>query len=319
MTNTGSGLSGLLIRPMREGDVDAADRIVRLAFGTFLGMPDPSAFMGDADFAHTRFKADPTAVFVAELDGEVAGSNFATGWGSVAFFGPLTVRPDLWDKGVAQRLLEPTMERFAAWGATNSGLFTFPQSTKHIHLYQKFDFWPRFLTPLMGKDVAAPASQPHWSRYSEERDGGRAGLLDTCRGLTAGLYRGLDLEREIRAAYDQKLGETVLLWDGETLAGLAVCHCGSGTEAGSGVCYIKFGAVRPGAADDFERLLDACEALAAAEGTASLEAGVNMSHYDAYRRMLARGFRTQMQGVILQRGNEPGYHRPDTYVLDDWR
>jgi len=311
--------SQLIIRSMRQGDLGAVDRIIRLAFGTFLGLPDPMTFMGDADFAHTRWKADPTAAFAAELDGELVGSNFATCWGSVAFFGPLTVRPDLWDRGVAQWLLEATMNRFGEWGVSHSGLFTFPHSPKHIHLYQKFDFWPRFLTPLMAKSVAAPASEPHWTRYSKEHRGGRQDLLQVCRALTSSVYAGLDLEREIRAADNQKLGETVLLWDGPTLAGLAVCHCGPGTEAGSGACYVKFGTVRPGAGEDFERLLDACESLADAEGMGRLVAGVNMSHHDAYRRLMARGFRTEMEGIAMQSGNEAGYHRPDVYLLDDWR
>ena len=97
------------IRPMREEDIDIADRIFRVAFGTFLGLPDPSQFMGDAGFLKTRFKADPTAAFVAESNGEVVGSNVATNWGSVGFFGPLTVRPDLWNKGISQKLMEPVM------------------------------------------------------------------------------------------------------------------------------------------------------------------------------------------------------------------
>ena len=48
-----------------------ADRIMRLAFGTFLGIPDPIQFMGDADFARTRWKADPSSVFCAELGGKL--------------------------------------------------------------------------------------------------------------------------------------------------------------------------------------------------------------------------------------------------------
>lgn len=211
------------------------------------------------------------------------------------------------------------MNRFREWGVSHSGLFTFPHSPKHIHLYQKFDFWPRFLTPLMAKSVTAPASEPRWSRYSDERRGGRQDLLQVCRALTGSVYAGLDLEREIVAVEDQKLGDTVLLWDGPTLAGLAVCHCGPGTEAGFGACYVKFGTVRPGAGEDFERLLDACEALAAVEGMSRLVAGVNMSHHDAYRRLMARGFRTEMEGIAMQSGNEAGYHRPDVYLLDDWR
>jgi len=39
----------------------------------------------------------------------------------------------------------------------------------------------------------------------------------------------------------------------------------------------------------------------------------------AYRAMQQRGFRTQLQGVTMHRPNEPGYSRPNVFVLDDWR
>ena len=54
---------------MREADLDAADLIFRLAFGTFLGLRDPSMFAGDTDHIRGRWRADPSAAFVAELDG----------------------------------------------------------------------------------------------------------------------------------------------------------------------------------------------------------------------------------------------------------
>ena len=84
---------------------------------------------------------------------------------------------------------------------------------------------------------------------------------------------------------------------------------------------MKFGAARPGpgAAEAFERLLDACEALAAARGLSRLVAGVNTARRDAYRRMLARGFRADLVGVAMERPDEPGFNRPDVYVMDDWR
>jgi len=104
------------IRALAEEDLDEADRMFRLAFGTFLGMPDPSAFMGDADLVRTRWRADPTAALGAYADGALVGSNFAARWGSFAFFGPLTVRPELWNQGVARALLEPTVALFERWG-----------------------------------------------------------------------------------------------------------------------------------------------------------------------------------------------------------
>ncbi len=105
------------------------------------------------------------------------------------------------------------------------------------------------------------------------------------------------------------------------MVGKAVCHCGPGTEAGSGACYVKFGAVRQGlaAGQFFDRLLGVCEALALAEGSSRLVAGVNAGREAAYRKMMAHGFRTVIQGVAMQKPNEPGYNRPDVYLIDDWR
>ncbi|HEX3935486.1 MAG TPA: GNAT family N-acetyltransferase [Puia sp.] len=101
----------VLIRSMRQGDLDAADRVTRLAFGTFLGMPDPLQFMGDAGYIHTRWKADPAAAFCAKIDNEVVGSVFAVNWGSVGFFGPLTTHPKVWDRGIAQYLMAPVLNK----------------------------------------------------------------------------------------------------------------------------------------------------------------------------------------------------------------
>jgi hypothetical protein len=49
------------IRPLREEDLPVADRLFRLAFGTFLGLPDPMAFAGDAEYVRSRWRADPEA------------------------------------------------------------------------------------------------------------------------------------------------------------------------------------------------------------------------------------------------------------------
>jgi len=311
------------IRLLSERDLPVADRIMRLAFGTFLGMPDPLQFMGDADYVRTRWPADPSAAFGAEMAGELVGTNFATRWGSVGFFGPLSIHPDLWDRGIAQQLLIPTMKLFDTWGIRHAGLFTFASSTKHVGLYQKFGFWPRFLTSLMDLSVGAEPGpdSTEFKRFSEYSAGEKQISLQACQALTNSVYEGLDLGREIRAVDDQQLGDTVLTWDGVALAGFAVCHVGAGTEAGSGKCYVKFGAVRsaPDAAREFRRLLDACREFARLCDAKTLGAGVNLARLDAYREMLQAGFRATMQGVAMQRNADPGYNRPDVFLIDDWR
>jgi len=313
--------SDISVHPLQESDVPTADYIMRLAFGTFLGLPEPTTFMGDAAYVRTRWLADPNAAFAAEAGSELVGSNFATNWGSVGFFGPLTIRPDFWDRGVGKRLMEPIVQLFDKWGTKHAGLFTFAHSPKHLGLYQKFGFWPRFLTAIMSKPIEQTSHASQWARFSEVPVSEREGVLSACSELTGAIYEGLDVEHEIRAVAAQGLGETVLLWSNSRLAGLAVCHGGPGTEAGTGVCYIKFGAVFPGpnAEEDFSHLLNACEGMASARGQSRLVAGVNTARREAYRQMIARGFRTDFQGVAMERPNEAGYNRPGVYLIDDWR
>ena len=308
----------VIVRDLRESDLSLADAILRSAFDTFTGV---TSVFGDTDYVHTRWLADPGAAFAAERDGQLAGTNFVTRWGTVGFFGPLSVRPELWDQGVASRLMQATVALFDRWGTAHTGLFTFAHSPKHHGLYQKFGFWPRFLTPVMAKAPIAPRRPPQPIRYTALPPAERARAVDACRELTATAYEGLDLEREIRAVESQGLGEVLLLDGSSGLAGMAVCHVGAGTEAGGQGCYVKFGLARPGPGAEarFGTLLDACESLAVDNGAEHIELGVNAARHEAYAAVMARHYRVGLVGVSMHRGNDEGYSRPGTWLIDDWR
>jgi GNAT superfamily N-acetyltransferase len=233
----------------------------------------------------------------------------------------LTVHPDWWDRGLAQKLLEPTLAQFHTWGCPHTGLYTYANSPKHLSLYQKFGFYPRYLTAIMSREVQPLDPDPETSFYSAASPNDRPGLVQACAGLTDSIYAGLDVSREIHALADQQLGDALLLWDEPGLVGFAAIHCGPGSEAGSACCYIKFGAARPGpkAANYFHRLLTAAAAYAASQGVDWLLAGVNLSRRAAYQQLLSHGFKIDMVGVTMHQPNEPAYHRSDAYVIDDWR
>lgn len=308
-------MTDVLVRELRQDELGEADRIFRVAFGTFLGLPDPTQFAGDADLVRSRWATDPSAALAAEVDGRLVGTNFATWWGSVGFFGPLTIEPALWDKGIARRLLDATMEIFDRWDVTHAGLFTFPQSAKHIALYQRYGFLPGHLTPIMARAVpAGSSSDVVTATEAPDLDA----VVRECAELTDAVYPGLDLEREIRAVVEQKLGDAVLVRDGSgRLTAFAVCHTGAGSEGGSGSVYIKFGAARHG--PEFRQLLEACTAFAASRGVPSVVAGVNSSRRGAYAVLAESGFRTEFIGVAMHRPDEKAFHGLAHWVIDDWR
>jgi GNAT superfamily N-acetyltransferase len=303
------------VGPLKQSELQEAGRIVRLAFGTFLGLPETLDFMGDRDLLGPRWHSPHVKVIAARVSGRLIGTNVATRWGSFGFFGPLTVLPEYWNRGVAKRLLEATMTIFESWGVRHTGLYTFPQSARHVGLYQKFGYWPRYLTAIMTRTPEADAALNGPVPLSSLTRSAREQAIQSCAKLTHKIDKGLDLSGEIRAVLAQHTGDVVLTPDA-----FAVCLNGPGSEGGAKTCYVKFGAARGGAGarERFDKLLDACEAFAASRG-AVVEAGVNMAREEAWRRMRDRGYQVITQGVAMQRPHAEGFNRPDAWVIDDWR
>jgi GNAT superfamily N-acetyltransferase len=309
----------VIVRPLEQHELPEADRVFRLAFGTAAGLPDPLQMFGDAGYMH-RWALPTGQAFVAEAEGRIVGTNFLNRWGSLGTFGPLTVHPDYWNQGVASALMEATMSQFAAWETPTVAFFTSSHSPKHLWFYGKFGFAPGYLTTVLEKPVQ-PVSSPGTVLFSTLSTEQQSEALQAARNLTEALYPGLDVGAEIQLVQDNKLGDTLLLWDNGGLDAFAVCHCGPGSEAGSDHFYVKFGAACPGqsVADRFEQLLEACEAFAFRQQVKSLTAGINTSRYEAYQRMLTRGFKIRLIGVAMHQPPEQDYCRPDAYVLDDRR
>ncbi|MCE0766097.1 GNAT family N-acetyltransferase [Pseudonocardia kujensis] len=300
------------IRPLREPDLDAADRIQRRAFAALVGGDDQR----DAELVRTRWAAGNTAALGAFAGPRLVGSVFATRWGSVGFVGPLSVEPECWDRGIGSQLMAAADGVLREWGVVRRGLFTFAHSPRHHRLYQRFGYWPRFLTALMSRSVPAAPPAVEWGVGSALD---REELTAAAARLAGAVYPGLDIGGEIASVLDQKIGDVVLAGSSVAPTGVAVVHDGPGSEAGSGVAYVKVGLVRPGAEADFARLVDACLAHAAALGAERLVVGVNTARHRAYRHLVAHGFATDVPGVTMHAPNDAGYDRDDVFVIDDWR
>ena len=313
------------IGPLKQSELQEADRIFRLAFGTFVGLPNPSEFMGDRDLLISRWHAPHVTTLAARENGRLIATNQITRWGSFAFFGPLTVLPEYWDRGVAQRLVDATVQIFDKHGLKRTGLFTFAHSAKHVGLYQKFGYWPGYLTALMTHTPTPHESHPagflpKTVLLSSLNKTAREQAIAECKRLTNNIDEGLNLGDELRNTRRQNSAEVLLTYGRRSIDGFAICFHGPGSEGGTKMCYIKFAAARSGrsAGDRFSTLLQACDAFARARGV-PIEAGMNLAREDAYRRMRAHGFRAFAQGVSMQRPHQPGFNRAGAYVIDDWR
>src|SRR5579864_9404085 len=68
---------------LKQSELEEAGRIVRLAFGTFRGLPDPLDFMGDRNLIAPRWHPTHVKVIAAREGGRLIGSNVATRLGIV--------------------------------------------------------------------------------------------------------------------------------------------------------------------------------------------------------------------------------------------
>jgi len=329
MSDSRKTSAAITVRHLTSADINDADGVYRRAFGTQFGLENPATLGGDSDLLRTRWAVDHTAVWGAYEGERHIGSNLAHNWGSVAFFGPLSVDPAYWNRGIAKHLLAPTLEKFAEWGSRLTGLWTFPESVKHVRLYQKFGFYPKNLVPVLAKTIEANTRLKIKDlkpvRLSQLPEAERESIVAACGALTDSIYEGLNLEREIRAVLDQKIGDVVLVFGGDNLEAFAVVHSGAGSEAGSGYAMVKFGAAVPGpgtgdrAEKRFDHLLLACEDYALEVAASRLFVGINVGREKAYRRLLKNNYRTKLHGLAMQTPNAPDYAGPDCWVIDDWR
>lgn len=293
---------------LKAEDLPAARALVREAFATVIGEAEPGEFWNQRDYVSARWHAPHTHWFKAHIPGTLLGVACVSRWGRHAVVGPVAVAPDHWEQDIAKQLMAHVSALIDEWGCTHSGLFTFPDSPRHLGLYQQFGFWPRCLSVV----VARPLSGSY-SPLVEQHSGDLHALQSHCRSITEAISPGLEVSGEIEAALRQGLGDVVTHPDG-----FAICHYGQHCEAGPEVCYVRFAAVRPGAGPEgLARLIEQCEALAAAQQARQLLVGVNTGRVQAYRWLLEAGFRMRIIGVTLHKGQD--YDNEAVLLLDDWR
>ncbi len=312
-------MSELEIRQISSGEAKEADLIMKTAFGTFIGLKEPKRFAGDSSFVSSRWSTDKNRVFGAFLEGELIGSNVATLWGAFGFFGPLSIHPDYWGRGYANELMEPVIDLLTATHVKASGLFTFPDSLKHISMYEKFGFYSSYLTVILAKSLSSKTIEKTDQSLKKLPRTVQEDTLNDCRVVSESIFPGLDLSGELLGATREGQGSILIT---ETGNSFGLCHSGKGSEAGSKTSYLKFGAVRSNQSDskrEFKHLLDLCETDSTSKGSTTLVAGVNAGRRDAYRVLRDKGYKPITTGVSMVKPGGHPFSSPELFVIDDWR
>jgi GNAT superfamily N-acetyltransferase len=153
---------------------------------------------------------------------EIVAFNVAHHSGVEGWMGPLAVKPVLQGMGLGKEIVRAGIDWLREQGATVIGLETMPRTMDNIGFYARLGFVPARLTLTLTLDSMAGNSGGELAgrMTSTARDA----AIEQCRVLTQSLQPGYDFPREIVLTQELSLGDTLLLHDGDDLAGFALFH-----------------------------------------------------------------------------------------------
>jgi GNAT superfamily N-acetyltransferase len=166
--------------------------------------------------------ADGGALLWRDDSGEIAAFNVAHASGQEGWMGPLAVRPDLQAGGLGKAVVTAASDWLSRAGCSTIGLETMPRTMDNIGFYSALGYVPGKLTVTVTLDAAPAARSP--LLLGRLGAGAQDDAVAECRALTESLIPGWDYSRELRLTEELAIGQTLLLRDGETLVGFALCH-----------------------------------------------------------------------------------------------
>jgi predicted N-acetyltransferase YhbS len=143
---------------------------------------------------------------VAELDGQIAGSNFLDERNRIAGVGPITVDPTVQNRAIGRRLMDAVHERASERNFPGVRLIQAGFHTRSLSLYAKLGYDVREHLACMQGNPLGISIQGHVVRPASEAD------LDSCNRLCRNVH-GHDRAGELKDAV-AKGSATVVEHDG---------------------------------------------------------------------------------------------------------
>jgi GNAT superfamily N-acetyltransferase len=188
---------------IREPKPDDATTCGRIVYEAFKAIATEHNF--PPDFPNTEAGVSAVSMMishpgvhgvVAELDGKIAGSNFLDERGPISGVGPITVDPQIQNKGIGRRLMLAVMERSERRGFAGIRLVQAGYHCRSLTLYTKLGFDPREHLSCMQGPPINQAVPGYAVRAATERD------IDACNRLCIrvhGHHRGGELRDAVAA------------------------------------------------------------------------------------------------------------------------
>lgn len=247
--------------------------------------------------------------------GRVAAFNMVHRSGTEGWMGPLAVRTELQGSGAGKEIVTRGVDWLKTQGATVIGLETMPRTMDNIGFYSRLGFVPGRLTITSTLDVAYAASPAQL--LGRMTSSARDDAVAECHALTHRLLPGYDYSREIHLTHELSLGDTVLLYDGDRIAGFALAHTAPLVEGRS---REELRVLKLVLADEsrFAELVQAVADFGRRSGTRRIALRLQGEFERAYQRVIALGGHVRWTDLRMS-FVEYEEHRPEHgLVLSNW-
>ncbi|HET7296730.1 MAG TPA: GNAT family N-acetyltransferase [Gemmatimonadales bacterium] len=306
--------------PAAERDTEGLNRVFADAFTDryrrdgLVGVRVP--YLNPQVWRYALLDAGAGAMLWRDEGGAIAAFNIAHRSGSEGWMGPLAVRPDRQGAGVGKTIVRTAVDWLLEQGVATLGLETMPRTVENIGFYARLGFAPGHLTVTLTNDLAtrghaAPA-------LLSQRKGPRGGeALEAARVLVASLAPGYDFTREILLTAELELGDACLVDGDEGLDAMVLWHSAplaDGRQADE-VRVLKLAARD---APAFEASVAATEAAAAVLGIRRVAIRCQTRFDDAFRRLVARGYRVRWTDLRMSYDGCPEAHPEHGVLFSNW-
>jgi GNAT superfamily N-acetyltransferase len=303
-----------------ERDIEALNRVFAEAFTDryrrdgLIGVRVPQ--LNPLVWRYALLDAGEGAMVWRDEHNDIAAFNVAHLAGVEGWMGPLAVRPDRQGTGIGKTIVHTAADWLIDHGVRTLGLETMPRTPENIGFYARLGLMPGHLTITLTNEIAT-RGQPAPSLLSRRPPEHREGVMAAARHLVNDLVPGIDFTREILLTSELGLGDTSLVEGDTGLDALALWHSAplADSRTRDEVRVLKL-AARTEAS--FDAAISAVEAAAAKAGIRRIAIRCQSRYADAFRRLIARGYRVRWTDLRMTYEGYPEQHAPRGVVFSNW-
>jgi GNAT superfamily N-acetyltransferase len=306
--------------PATERDIEGLNRVFAEAFTDryrrdgLVGVRVPQ--LNPLVWRYALLGAGDGAMLWRDEHDEVAAFNVAHRSGTEGWMGPLAVRTDRQGTGVGKTIVRTATDWLIERGVATLGLETMPRTPENIGFYARLGFSPGHLTVTLTNEIAT-RGHPTPTLLSQQPGADKDAALAAARNLASALVPGCDFSREMLLTAELGLGDTSLVEGDEGLDALALWHSAplADTRTRDEVRVLKLAARNDRA---FEAAIASVEAAAAKAGIRRVAVRCQTRFADAFRRLVARGYRVRWTDLRMSYEGYPERHPSSGVLFSNW-